>query len=730
MRQVFLDKGNVVVKEASQPFLDDYSVLVSIHYSYISSGTEIATISNAKSGLFSNVPHKVKKVLESVAAHGVEGTAALIKGKLKGDIFSLGYSCAGRVIGIGKKVRTIRPGDWVACAGAGYAHHADLVCVPENLVVQTHREHLKAASLTTIGAIALQGVRRAQVQLGDRVAVVGLGLLGQITVQLLKAAGCYVIGTDLMPERLSLAMRCAADAVFNPTHDDLIKEVNLLTEHHGADVAIITAASKSNAIIQQAMEITRKKGRVIIVGDIGLSLNREPFYQKEIDLLMSCSYGPGRYDAEYEQKGHDYPYAYVRWTEKRNMQAFVSLIEQGTLSCDELITDEVSLDNIQWAYERIQSKEKLGVVLRYDRRDDEYHEQTRYVASRFDNKSETSAHLEIRFIPAKKDTIRVGVVGAGGFAKIKLMPLISKMRNVKINAIVDVDVANSMSVSRVYGAAKACSDDYELFNDDIVDAVIISSPHKFHCAQALRALTNGKAVFLEKPMVTDFEQLQQLNAFLKQHSTAPFCVDYNRSFSPFMQKIKKVISKRKAPLIAYYRMNAGYIAKEHWIQSDIGAGRIIGEACHIFDLFCFLTDARPVAVSVEALHAARNDIFPTDNFCVQISFDDGSVCSLLYTALGNKELSKERMELFYDKKAIVMEDYTELYGFGLPSWFNETVAMPNKGHEALLKRFFQELRKDQFTPPIDFQRLQTVAQLTLVIDQLACEGGGTKDMVS
>ncbi len=727
MRQVFLDKGNVVVKEVSQPVLDDYSVLVCVHYSYISSGTEIATINNAKAGLFSNVPHKVKKVLESVAVHGVEGTAALIKSKLKGNMFSLGYSCAGRVICVGKKVRTIRSGDWVACAGAGYANHADLVCVPENLVVQVRREHLKTASLTTIGAIALQGVRRAQIQLGERVAVIGLGLLGQITVQLAKAAGCYVIGTDLMPDRLALAMRCAADAVFNPTHDDLAKEINLLTEHYGVDVAIITAASKSNVIIQQAMDITRKKGRVVIVGDVGLSLNREPFYQKEIDLLMSCSYGPGRYDAEYEQKGLDYPYAYVRWTEKRNMQAFVALIEQGALSLDELVAEQVDLDTIEWAYERIQSKEVLGVVLSYDRRDDE-HQKIEERTRTQNEESMLSTSSEIRFVPATKDSIRVGVIGAGGFAKIKLMPLVSKMRDVKINAIVDIDAANLMSVSRLYGAAKACTDDDELFNDDVVDAVIISSPHKFHCAQALKALNNGKAVFLEKPMVTDFAQLQQLNTFLEKHSTAPFCVDYNRSFSPFMQKIKKVVQKRKAPLLVHYRMNAGYISKEHWIQSDIGAGRIIGEACHIIDLFCFLTDAQPVAVSVEALHAARNDIFPTDNFCTQISFDDGSVCSLLYTALGNKKLSKERMEIFYDEKAIVMEDYTELYGFGLSSWFNETVTMPNKGHETLLKHFFRELRKDQFTPPITFKRLQTVAQLTLVIDQLACEGGGTKEM--
>lgn len=725
MRQVFLDKGTVVVKEVAQPILDDYSVLVSVHYSFISSGTEISTITNAKAGLLRNVPSKVKKVLASIADNGIEGTTALIKGKLKGDVQSLGYSCAGHVIAVGSQVKKLRTGDLVACAGAGYANHADLVCIPEHLAVKVHKkEVLRAASITTIGAIALQGVRRANIQLGEHVCVFGLGLVGQLTVQLAKLSGCFVIGIDLVPERLQLAKELGADAVYHAQEDDLQKEIDFLTEHHGVDATIITAASKSSTIIHQAARITRSKGRIVIVGDVGLDLEREQLYKKEIDLFMSCSYGPGRYDPDYELAGQDYPYAYVRWTENRNMQAFVQLIERGALNVDKLISEQVTIDKIAYAYQCIQHKRVVGVVLDYGV-DDKINAEL----SLSDPARSCAVPLKKnRFVPAVKDTMRVGVVGAGGFAKVKLIPILSRMKQVKINAIVDADISNSVKVSRLYGASRACTHDDELFRDNLVDVIVIASPHKFHCGQLLKALSNGKAVFVEKPMVTTFEQLKQVRNFMRMRPCAPLCVDYNRSFSPFLHKIKNAVQKRHTPLMVQYRMNAGFIDKGHWIQTDIGAGRIIGEACHIIDLFCFLTDAQPIAVSVEVIDASREDLFPTDNFCTTIRFDDGSVCSLLYTALGHEKLGKEYMELFFDSKTIVMDDYLKLRGYGLPSWFNESVSTADKGHERLINQFFNALKQEKFTPPISFDRLDTVAQLTLIIDQLACEGGGLRSL--
>ncbi len=717
MRQVFLQKSSIVVKEVCQPLLGDFSVLVSVHYSYVSSGTEMATIENAHQSTFlSNVPKKIKKVLDSVAKNGIEGTRALVRGKLQGNVQVLGYSCSGKVIAVGKSVKRLRVGDFVACAGAGVANHADIVSVPENLVVRLQDEQqLKAASLTTIGAIALQGVRRAQLQLGETVCVIGLGLLGQITVQLAQLSGCKVVGVDLIAERLDFAQKFGAFATFNAGSDDVQKEVAFLTGHHGADVTIITAASKSDAIVQQAMEVTRKKGRVVLVGDVGLKLQRSPFYKKEIDFLISCSYGPGRYDASYEQEGNDYPYPFVRWTENRNMQAFVDLIERKQIHVDMLLNHEVPLDQIQKAYDLLKSKAELGVVLSYVPKKE---------SNCIEEKKDDCVRPDIIFRAATTGHVRVGFVGAGGFSKIKLIPTVSRLKGVKINAVVDADVATSINACKLYGAAKALVDDKELFKEDLVDAVVIATPHKFHCGQIINALRNGKAVFCEKPMATDVEQLKTLIEFASKYSSVPLCIDYNRSFCPYMKKIKQVIQKRVNPLVVHYRMNAGYIPGDHWVQTDVGAGRIIGEACHIFDLFCYLTDAQPVSVSVEALSSRQIDIFPTDNFSAQISFDDGSVCSLLYTSLGNSQLGKERMELFFDGKSIVMNDYKELFGFGLAKSFDEKTSSPDKGHEHLLKLFFDGIQKEHISVPISFERMRRVADLSLTVDRLAREGGG------
>lgn len=718
MRQVFLQKGTVVVKEVSQPQLDEYSVLVCVHYSFISSGIELTSMHHAHTGLVGNFPAKIKNVLATVSTYGVEGTTALIRETLQGSIHALGYAVSGQVIAVGKKVRRFRTGDYVACAGVGYANHADLVCVPEHLTVKiSKKEQVRAASITSIGAVALQGIRRAQLELGERVCVIGLGLVGQLMVQLARESGCVVIAIDPIKARRELASKLGAQYVFDASSSTLIEEINLITEHYGVDATIITAASKESEIINQAMAITRRKGRVIIIGEIGLTLKTEEFYKKEIDLRVSFSYGPGRNDPEYEKHGHDYPFAHVRWTENRNMQAFVELIEQGRLTIDPLIAAEVDLENINQGYKSLENEAILGLVLRYGPSERSLQQPMQQ------SKAVLEYTEKIRFVPAMPDSIRVGIVGAGAIAKARLIPVVSKLKNMKIQAIVDTNIANSINTTQLYGGARALAHDDELFATDLVDAVVISSFHKFHCDQALKALSHGKAVFLEKPMVTDFEQLGRMQEFFRKHPNMPFCVDYNRSFSPFMVKIKNQVAKRKTPLVAHYRMNMGFVDKNHW-----GAGRIIGEACLILDLFCYLTDANPIAVSVESLHTQRTDIFPTDNFTAQISFDDGSICSLLYTALGHESLGKERMELFFDKKSIVMEEYTQLYGFGISSSFNETVSSPDKGHEQLIKTFFKGLHKNNEEPPIPFSRLFKVAELSLIIDQLACEGGGTKDL--
>lgn len=721
MRQVFLEKGALVVQEVAQPLMDERSVLISVHYSFISSGTEAATIANAQhSTFFSNVPQKIKTVLRSIAENGIEGTHALVRGKLKGSLQSLGYSCSGRVIAVGKKVTRFRAGDYVACAGAGWANHADVVCIPENLVVPVGSEALvKHASIATIGSIALQGLRRAEVQLGEKVCVLGLGLLGQITVQLAKNAGCQVIGVDLIPARLELAKKMGADQVFLASSGSFEKDIAFLTEHRGIDCTLITAATSSSSIVQQAMEITRRKGKVVVVGDVGLNLERNPFYKKEIDFLISCSYGPGRYDSTYELEGKDYPYDYVRWTENRNMETIVDLIRQKKLSVDLLASQELHIEQVDKAYELLKNRDALGVILRYQPKDD---------ISFVPAVKKLLHQKPFSFTPALKTPLRVGFLGAGGFSKVKLLPIVSKVKGVKISAIVDTDVTNAENVRRTYGAATALTDSRDLFDNDLVDALVIASPHKFHCDQALDALLQGKAVFLEKPMATTFEQYDRLSKFLTNNPTIPFCVDYNRSFAPFIQKIKWELVTRKSPVFIQYRMNVGYISGDHWTQTELGAGRVIGEACHIFDLFYFLVGSTPVSVSVESLQSQSVDLFPTDNFSAQISFADGSVCSLFYTALGHAGLGKERMEVYYDSKTIVMDDYTSLQGYGLSNSFNETTRFPDKGHQTILEKFFDGILSEERVMPISVERLNRVAKLTLIIDELVCKGGGDKQL--
>ncbi len=709
MKQIFLEKGAVAIKEVCEPALSEYAVLVQLHYSYISAGTESATIAasgSVYSSILSDLPGKVAKVLAMVKAHGVKGARAIVESKLAGEISPIGYSCAGQVIAVGAKVTTLRAGDFVACAGST-ANHAEIVLVPEQLVVRVpNQELLRSASITTLGAIALQGIRRAEPKLGETVCVLGLGLLGQLTVQLLKFSGCRVIGIDLLEDRLALAKKLGASVVLNGTTQDITKEIAFLTDHNGVDATLITAASSSDAIVQQAMNVTRKKGKVVVVGDVGLKLERAPFYQKEIDFLISCSYGPGRYDASYEQFGQDYPYAYVRWTERRNMQAIVSLLASGQLQID-AFTSQVSIDKAAQGYDQIKERTALGVIVAYPT-----------AVPVKDAATQQQPHT-VSLI--QTGTLRVAFIGAGGFARGKLMPTVASMKDVQITAIVDPHIASAVNCSRQYNAPHALADDAMLYEKDIADLVVIASPHKFHAEQALRALQHGKAVFLEKPLCTSHEQLVQMRSYLHTHPNARLTVDFNRPFSPFMHKVKQVIANRSTPLIVSYRMNEAYLPKDHWVQTELGGGQIIGQACHLFDLMYDLTGAQPTGVSVNTISPYGQNQFTTDNFATTITFDDGSLCTILMTACGNKALGKERMELNVDGKTIVMDDFLSLTGYGLSAGFNTTARTMDKGHEALLVKFIDAVRSGS-AMPISFERLLSVSELTLKIDEMARMG--------
>ncbi|HVX00675.1 MAG TPA: bi-domain-containing oxidoreductase [Candidatus Babeliaceae bacterium] len=713
MRQLFLNKGTILTKEVTSPVLDDHMVLVATSYSCLSSGTETAKITQAQKSILAEPCNRLHQLKKTLQTQGLEGTLAVIEGKVSGEFSPLGYSLSGQVIAIGKKVRTISVGDWVACAGSEYAYHAEIVAVPEQLTAKVSDERfVKEASLTTLGAIALQGIRRAQLQLGEFVAIIGLGVLGQLTIQLARQAGARVIAVDLISERLELAKTLGAEKVYHARDELLQKDILSITSHYGVDSTIITAATDSHDIIQQAMVLTRKKGRVVVVGDIGLYLQRDPFYEKELDLAMSCSYGPGRYDNQYEQEGVDYPYPYVRWTEQRNMQAFVSLLEQKKLDITSLITHEYTIDQAEHAYMHAKDRQGMAILIRYDQ----------------NHKNQPQPSPEIpqikQFYLKNKSLIRVGVIGCGGFSKTMLIPTLAKMHSVKLSALVDTSIHRCLSLGKVYGIDNLYTDYREILQNDLVDAVVIASTHRHHAEQAIQSLSYGKAVFLEKPLAISMEQWQQLSSYIEKNPYAPLCVDFNRSYSPFLKKIKQAISKRTTPLIINYRMSVEHIASGHWIQTEEGGGRIVGEACHIVSLFLNLTKAKAVSISVEPAHLPDIPNFSRDNFLASIRFDDGSICSLTYTTLGHASIGKEYAEIHTSGLSIVMDNYRKLQGFGTSWGFSEKQYFSDKGHAELIKCFFDGLQKDIVFLPFSLDHLLDATYITLVIDDLVTKRGG------
>ena len=718
MQQVFLEKGKAVIHSVMEPLLDPYSIVIHVQHSFISTGTEHATLKNSDTPLYKkalkNIAQSIKKVRNSLEEHGVQGTLSLIK-NISGQSYPIGYSCAGQVVAIGKSVRHIKIGDFVAAGGSGYAHHAEIVVVPENLVVVVKDfAQLKESSITTIGAIALQGIRRANLLLGEKVAVVGLGLLGQLTVQLAKLSGLHVVGLDVDEERCQLARDIGCDVVLNVYDENILTTTTFATEHYGFDATIITAASTDSNIIQNAIEMTRKKGKIVLVGDVKISMDREPFYQKELDFLISCSYGPGRYDKKYEQESIDYPYAYVRWTEQRNMQLIADLICEKKLNIRPLISSEYNIEKIEEAYDDLQNKKPLGIILSYG---------LEVERSTYEKDIIPAVSQEKRLYKYPEHLLTFAVVGVGGFTKTKLLPLLQSLSSVKIGSIVDMNITAAINIARQLGNIQYHNNYESICNDESINAALIATPHGVHAEQTVALLKAGKAVFAEKPAVVTRAQLQSLRQILSSKSII-YSVDFNRSFAPFIQKIHRATEKRSMPLVMSYRMNAGYIPQDHWIQSTAHGGRIIGEMCHIIDLFLYLSGSRPVTINVTTL-GSRMDLNHSDNISIQFLFEDGSTAQLLYVATGNTLLAKERLEVFFEGKSIVMDDYSTLQGYGLHDSFNEKNCSVDKGHEALLKEFVLHALNPHVPPPIPHDRILTVSLLALLINELAQQGGGS-----
>ncbi len=677
MKQVLIKNGSAVVEDIPAPMVGAKTILVRVTHSCISVGTEMAGVKMSGLPLYQRAlkqPENVKRVFEMMRDQGVKRTLDRVSGKLAAGS-ATGYSASGVVIEVGVEVNSFTVGDRVACAGAGIANHAEVIDVPVNLAVKIPDDlDSGIASTVTLGAIAMQGVRRAQPTLGETFVVVGLGILGQITAQLLTSNGCRVIGVDLDPMRVQLAMNNGMDIGINLDSENYVERVNKYTDGLGADGVIITAANESNQIISEAMQACRKKGRIVLVGDVGLDLNRADFYKKELDFFISSSYGPGRYDPFYEEGGQDYPIAFVRWTENRNMQAYIELLQKKKINLNNLYQTPYPIDNAEDAYNALKKGDDkpLLVLLKYPERED--YRKTRVL---------------MRSSVIKNSKIHIALAGASSFAQGMHLPNLAKLRDkFTLHAVMSRTGANAKAVA-TQNEALYCTTDYkEILKDDNIDLVMITTRHDLHGPMVLQALEAGKHVFVEKPLALNENELKKIEEFFLTNPKGPLLmVGFNRRFSPAMQTISKVLKNRITPILANYRMNAGYIPMDHWVHGPEGGGRNIGEACHIYDLFNFLIGSSEIEeVAAYSITPSSSQWTRNDNFVAILRYSDGSICTLTYSSLGAKSYPKERLEIFTDGKVIEMDDYkrVSIHGGKHKGWnssvtdkgqFNELIAL-------------------------------------------------------
>ncbi len=713
MKQVLIRGGGVVVHEVPAPLVRAKTILVGVEYSCISVGTEMSGVRMSGLPLYRRAmkqPENVAKVLNMMRDQGIRRTLDRVSGKLNAGS-PTGYSAAGIVLAIGPGIDGFAPGDRVACAGAGIANHAEVIDVPMQLAAKIPAELSSSfASTVTLGAIAMQGVRRAAPTLGETVLVVGLGILGQLTAQLLRASGCRVIGVDLDPERIRLAQENGMAFSVDPSSEDYVDRVHKLTDGIGADAAIVTAATPSSTVINEAMQACRKKARIVLVGDVGLNLSRANMYSKELDLLISCSYGPGRYDPEYEEEGRDYPIGYVRWTENRNMREYLKLLAEKKIDLSNLCNTSFDIDHASEAYEALgrEGDKPLLVLLSYPRREDAL-----------------IRKVTVNRTDPKPGKIGVALAGAGSFAQgVHLPNMVKLRRHYDIRGILNRTGANARAVATQYGAAYATTDYAEILTDPKVDLVMIATRHDTHARMTLQALAAGKNVFVEKPLCLTTKELESIKSFYERRKDGPMLmVGFNRRFSPALRRAAEVLAGRTTPLMVNYRMNAGYIPLDHWVHKPEGGGRNIGEACHIYDLFNFLTGSKTASVSAAAITPGSGQWAPNDNFVATVTYVDGSVCTLTYTALGCKSHPKERMEIYADGKVISLDDYRSLKidGGRHKGWSSHGM---EKGQFEELQALAACLTEDGEWP-IPFAQQIQATEIALRVEELIKEDGRT-----
>lgn len=652
------DNGELELVDVPEPRISSNGVLVDTRYSLVSAGTEQALIDLAKKSLVGKAkqrPDLVKQVLEKVKKDGLQSTYRSVRSRLDKP-FPLGYSCSGRVIEVGDEVTDIAVGDRVACGGSEYATHADVNHVPKNLCVQIPDSvDIRDAAFTTVGAIALQGIRRLDPTPGEKVAVIGLGLVGRLTTKLLVAYGYPVFGVDIDPSRVDEASELTAGAVIG--NDDIKQVAEAFSGGPGVDGVIITAATDSDQPVEMAGDIARERGCVSVVGDVGMDIPREQYYEKELDFRLSRSYGPGRYDRAYEEKGNEYPIGYVRWTETRNMSEFLRVIDAGKLTVEDLISHTFPFDNALDAYDLIlEGGDYTGIVLEYEA-----------------ERQEKNQKFELKTVPkgSVDGKISVGMIGAGNFATGTLLPTISKIDDLNITAIASATGVSAKTVGKKYDAEYVTTNYEKILADEEIDLVVIATRHNLHAEITVEALDVGKNVHVEKPPALDREELREVIE-AEQASDGRLMVGYNRRFSKPAREIKEQLSGRNAPIMVQYRVNADSIPSDHWtLDPEEGGGRIIGEVCHFVDLLQFFTNSEPKRVFACGPNIPEDS--PTrQNMQAVIEFGDGSTGTITYTVLGNSSNGKENIEIYCENKLYSIDNFnTGLLGFSQSKGFDK-----------------------------------------------------------
>jgi predicted dehydrogenase/threonine dehydrogenase-like Zn-dependent dehydrogenase len=683
-----LRSGKMELSEVPVPALTAGRVLVRNHYSVVSTGTEGGKVETARKGYIGKAkekPSQVKQLIDTLKSEGIASTYRRVMNKLDA-LTPLGYSAAGVVDAVGEGVTRFKVGDRVAIGGEG-ANHAEFSSVAENLAVRVpDAVGLDHAAYATIASIAIQGVRQADLRLGESCAVIGLGLLGQLTVQILKAAGVRVAGIDIDSDMAALAGRSGADIAFTRGSGDEEQAVIDFSDGYGVDAVVITAGSSSLDPVELAGRLCRKKGRVVIVGAVPTGFSREHYYRKELELRMATSYGPGRYDPSYEEKGHDYPIGYVRWTENRNMQSFLRLVEDGKIDLSFLTTHEVVFRDAQDAYEMIldRSEPFVGIVLKYDAEKE--------ILRTIDME-------EDRRPPAGGGEPRVSFIGAGSFAQNLLLP---NIKNAIFVTVATSQGHTSKNVAQKWNFKRATCDADDVFEDDS-NTLFIATRHDTHAGYVMRALKAGKNIFVEKPLCMNEEELEEIAAMYRSSTGAGaprLMVGFNRRFAPHVRWIKREFSD-KVPKSINYRINAGAIPADHWIQDrEVGGGRIIGEVCHFVDLAMFLAGSLPKSLSATAMEDPYGLL---DTLNVNILFRDGSIANVSYFANGSKAMKKERLEVFSSGKTAVLDDFSRLDLFTSKKTTKRKLGQ-DKGHVREVEEFLDSVRKGAHAP-IPFEEI-------------------------